>query len=977
MGRSAACGLEAAGPDAVRQPSRGLFANMPTAILVIMDKLIIKGAREHNLKNIDLELPRDKLIVISGLSGSGKSSLAFDTIFAEGQRRYVESLSAYARQFLGRMDKPDLDYIEGLSPAISIEQKTTHRNPRSTVGTVTEIYDYYRLLYARIGVPHCPSCGREIREQPVDQIIESIMAFGEGQKVQLLAPVVRGKKGEHQKIIEDARKTGFVRARIDGLLVDLGDGVKLDKQKKHNVEIVVDRLVITPDVRSRLAESVETALQAADGIMLVLRQGEAGDEEHFFSQKSACPDCGISIPELQPRLFSFNNPYGACPACSGLGIKMEFDPDLVIPDRSISFNEGGCVPYNPESAWHRSRFDSLAKHFRFSLDTPFAELPEKVMDAILYGSDEEIDVLYENREKTGRFEYRTRFPGILEDLKRRYLETQSTGIKDWLEKFMSQKHCEVCGGKRLKPEALAVTVGGRNIWDLAGLSVADSLVYFETTQFNDTEKQIAKQIFKEITARLGFMKNVGLDYLSLERKAGTLSGGEAQRIRLATQIGSSLVGVLYILDEPSIGLHQRDNQRLIDTLIYLRDIGNTLIVVEHDEQTLRTADHIVDLGPGAGVHGGYIVAQGTVQEVMKNTESLTGRYLAGTLSMDVPKERRPGNGNYLLLKNATEHNLKGIDVRLPLGAFTCITGVSGSGKSTLLSDVLYPAIANQVSRSNHVEGAYGSLEGIEFLDKVINIDQSPIGRTPRSNPVTYVGVFSAIRDLFAALPDAKTRGYKPGRFSFNVRGGRCENCQGDGTIKIEMNFLPDVYVTCDVCHGKRFNRETLDVRYKGRNIADVLDMTIEEAAEFFGPIPQIARKMDTLLSVGLGYIKLGQSALTLSGGEAQRVKLALELSRRSTGKTFYILDEPTTGLHFADVKQLMDVIQRLVDTGNTVVMIEHNLDVILQADHIVDLGPEGGDRGGGLVVSGTPEAVAACPQSYTGFYIREALERRP
>ncbi len=942
-----------------------------------MDKLIIKGAREHNLKNIDLELPRDKLIVISGLSGSGKSSLAFDTIFAEGQRRYVESLSAYARQFLGRMDKPDLDYIEGLSPAISIEQKTTHRNPRSTVGTVTEIYDYYRLLYARIGVPHCPSCGREIREQPVDQIIESIMAFGEGQKVQLLAPVVRGKKGEHQKIIEDARKTGFVRARIDGLLVDLGDGVKLDKQKKHNVEIVVDRLVITPDVRSRLAESVETALQAADGIMLVLRQGEAGDEEHFFSQKSACPDCGISIPELQPRLFSFNNPYGACPACSGLGIKMEFDPDLVIPDRSISFNEGGCVPYNPESAWHRSRFDSLAKHFRFSLDTPFAELPEKVMDAILYGSDEEIDVLYENREKTGRFEYRTRFPGILEDLKRRYLETQSTGIKDWLEKFMSQKHCEVCGGKRLKPEALAVTVGGRNIWDLAGLSVADSLVYFETTQFNDTEKQIAKQIFKEITARLGFMKNVGLDYLSLERKAGTLSGGEAQRIRLATQIGSSLVGVLYILDEPSIGLHQRDNQRLIDTLIYLRDIGNTLIVVEHDEQTLRTADHIVDLGPGAGVHGGYIVAQGTVQEVMKNTESLTGRYLAGTLSMDVPKERRPGNGNYLLLKNATEHNLKGIDVRLPLGAFTCITGVSGSGKSTLLSDVLYPAIANQVSRSNHVEGAYGSLEGIEFLDKVINIDQSPIGRTPRSNPVTYVGVFSAIRDLFAALPDAKTRGYKPGRFSFNVRGGRCENCQGDGTIKIEMNFLPDVYVTCDVCHGKRFNRETLDVRYKGRNIADVLDMTIEEAAEFFGPIPQIARKMDTLLSVGLGYIKLGQSALTLSGGEAQRVKLALELSRRSTGKTFYILDEPTTGLHFADVKQLMDVIQRLVDTGNTVVMIEHNLDVILQADHIVDLGPEGGDRGGGLVVSGTPEAVAACPQSYTGFYIREALERRP
>ncbi|WP_083819960.1 excinuclease ABC subunit UvrA [Gracilinema caldarium] len=940
-----------------------------------MDKLIIKGAREHNLKNIDLELPRDKLIVISGLSGSGKSSLAFDTIFAEGQRRYVESLSAYARQFLGRMDKPDLDYIEGLSPAISIEQKTTHRNPRSTVGTVTEIYDYYRLLYARIGIPHCPSCGREIKEQSVDQMVDTIMAFSERTRVQILAPVIRGKKGEHQKIIEDARKAGFVRARIDGLLVNLEDDIKLDKQKKHTIEIVVDRLVIGPEIRSRLAESVETALDLAEGIMQVLRSNGQEEDELFFSRQSACPECGISIPELQPRLFSFNNPFGACPACTGLGIKMEFDPDLIIPDKSLSFNEGGCIPYNPESAWNRSRFESLAKHLHFSLDTPFAELPKKVMDAILYGTDEAIDVVYENRERTGKFEYKSRFPGILEDLKRRYRESQSQGIKDWLEKFMSQKPCEVCGGRRLKPEALAVTVGGRNIHELSSLSVADSLQFFETIHFTDTERTIAKQILKEITARLGFMKNVGLDYLTLERKAATLSGGEAQRIRLATQIGSSLVGVLYILDEPSIGLHQRDNQRLIDTLLYLRDIGNTLIVVEHDEQTLRTADYIVDLGPGAGVHGGRVIAQGTPQEVMAVPESLTGQYLSGALFMEIPKKRRKGNGNYIRLKNATEHNLKGIDISIPLGAFTCITGVSGSGKSTLLSDVLFPAISNRVSNTSYPEGAYEAIEGVEYIDKVINIDQSPIGRTPRSNPATYVGVFSGIRDLFASLPEAKSRGYKPGRFSFNVKGGRCEHCQGDGTIKIEMNFLPDVYITCDVCHGKRFNKETLEVRYKGKNIAEVLDMTIEEAAEFFAFIPHIERKLDTLLSVGLGYIKLGQSALTLSGGEAQRVKLALELSKRSTGKTLYILDEPTTGLHFADVKQLMEVIQRLVDGGNTVIMIEHNLDVILQADYIIDLGPEGGDRGGSIVTTGTPEEVAACDKSYTGYYIREQLER--
>jgi excinuclease ABC subunit A len=943
-----------------------------------MDKLIIKGAREHNLQNIDLELPRDKLIVVSGLSGSGKSSLAFDTIFAEGQRRYVESLSAYARQFLGRMDKPDLDYIEGLSPAISIEQKTTHRNPRSTVGTVTEIYDYYRLLYARIGVPHCPVCGREIREQPVDSIIDTILGMGEGKRIQLLAPVIRGKKGEHQKIIEDARKAGFARARIDGvpLSLDGGEVVKLDKQKKHTIEIVVDRLVIGSDIRSRLAESVEAALEAADGIMLVLCQDAEGTTEHFFSQKNACPDCGVSIPELQPRLFSFNNPFGACPGCSGLGVKLEFDPDLVIPDRTLSFNEGGCVPYNPDSSWHRSRFDSLAKHYKFSLDTPFKELPKKIMDAILYGSKDEIKVRYENRDRTGHFEYQSRFPGVLEDLKKRYLETQSTGIKEWLEKFMSQKPCEDCGGKRLKDEALAVTVGGRNIWDLTNLSVTDSLKFFDTVRLDKNEKKIANQILKEINARLGFMKNVGLDYLTLERKSATLSGGEAQRIRLATQIGSSLVGVLYILDEPSIGLHQRDNQRLIDTLLYLRDLGNTLIVVEHDEQTLRTADHIVDLGPGAGVHGGRVIAQGSPREIMKVKESLTGRYLAGTLTMDIPKKRRQGNGNVIRITGVTEHNLKNIDVEIPLGVFTCITGVSGSGKSTLLSDVLYPALANRIYRSNHIEGSYKKIEGIEFIDKVIDIDQSPIGRTPRSNPATYVGVFTAIRDLFASLPESKMRGYRPGRFSFNVRGGRCENCQGDGTIRIEMNFLPDVYITCDVCHGKRFNKETLEIRYKGKNIADVLDMTIEEAALFFEYIPHVARKMDTLLSVGLGYVKLGQSALTLSGGEAQRVKLSLELSKRSTGKTLYILDEPTTGLHFADVKQLMEVIQRLVDQGNTVVMIEHNLDVLLQADYIIDLGPEGGDRGGEVIVCGSPEEAAAYQKSYTGAYIKSMMERR-
>ncbi|MDR2375033.1 MAG: excinuclease ABC subunit UvrA [Treponema sp.] len=979
-----------------------------------MDKLIIKGAREHNLKNIDLELPRDKLIVISGISGSGKSSLAFDTIFAEGQRRYVESLSAYARQFLGRMDKPDLDYIEGLSPAISIEQKTTHRNPRSTVGTVTEIYDYYRLLYARVGVPHCPICGREIREQSVDQIVDTILQMGNGRRIQLLAPVIRGKKGEHQKVIEDARKAGYSRARIDGVPVSLDEDIKLDKQKKHGIDIVVDRMVVGPGIRSRLSESVEAALEAADGLLLVAAQaGKEGPEsgvngangvngasdtngvsggggaeggaaeaawtEQFFSQKNACPDCGISIPELQPRLFSFNNPYGACPECSGLGVKLEFDPDLVIPNRELSYNEGGCVPYNPDSPWYRSKFEGLARHFKFSLDTPFKSLPKKIMNIIFYGSDEQVRFKYENRDGTNSASYKAGFPGILEELKRRYFETQSSGIKEWLEKFMSQKACEACGGRRLRPEALGVTVGrgegALNIHQLSSLSVNDSLVFFRNLALSRSEREIAAQILKEINARLGFMKNVGLDYLSLERKSASLSGGEAQRIRLATQIGSSLVGVLYILDEPSIGLHQRDNQRLIDTLLYLRDLGNTLIVVEHDEQTLRTADYLVDLGPGAGIHGGRVVAQGTPREVMRVPESITGQYLAGKISMKIPPQRRQGNGKTIRLEGVSEHNLKNIDVEIPLGIFTCITGVSGSGKSTLLSDVLYPALCNRIYGSSHQEGVYKNLTGVEHLDKVIDIDQSPIGRTPRSNPATYVEVFGEIRNLFAGLPDAKIRGYKPGRFSFNVRGGRCENCEGDGTIKIEMNFLPDVYITCDVCHGKRFNRETLEIRYKGKNIADVLDMTIEEAAEFFAPIPRIAHKMDTLLSVGLGYVKLGQSALTLSGGEAQRVKLALELSRRSTGKTLYILDEPTTGLHFADVKQLMEVIQRLVDQGNTVMMIEHNLDVLLQADYIIDLGPEGGDKGGEIIARGTPEKITGNSNSYTGFYINQMLSK--
>lgn len=940
------------------------------------EKLIVRGAREHNLKNIDVEVPRNKLVVVSGLSGSGKSSLAFDTIFAEGQRRYMESLSSYARQFLGRMDKPDIDYIEGLSPAISIEQKTTHRNPRSTVGTVTEIYDYYRLLYARIGVPHCPQCGREIKEQSTDQIIDTVMAWEEGSRIQVLAPVIHGKKGEHSKIFEDAKKSGFVRARVDGLMVNLEDSVKLDKQKKHSIELVIDRIVVNADSRKRVAASIETALQIANGITIVTRREGDQDVEYFFSQKNSCPDCGISMPELEPRLFSFNNPFGACPECTGLGEKQEFDIDLIIPDKTKSFEDGGIIPYNPDSAWNRVRFQALAETYGFSLSQSYESLTEEQQHILFYGSPDPIKFVYYKQSGEGHSVYNQKWIGIFADLKRRYNETYSNAQRENLEKFMSHKVCLLCGRKRLKKEALAITVGGKNIYDLTKLSVGESIDFFNNLVLTESEEMIAKQIRKEIQDRLGFMKNVGLDYLTLERQAATLSGGEAQRIRLATQIGSSLMGVLYILDEPSIGLHQRDNQRLIDTLTYLRDIGNTLIVVEHDEQTLRTADWIVDLGPGAGVHGGQVVASGTPEQVMKVPESLTGQYLAGTLTMEIPPKRRVGNGHYISIKGVTEHNLKNISVDIPLGVFTCITGVSGSGKSTLLSDVFFPAVSNKVMRSNLPVGAFKEITGLEHIDKVINIDQSPIGRTPRSNPATYVGVFDGIRELFASLPDSKARGYKSGRFSFNVKGGRCEHCQGAGTITIEMNFLPDVYIPCEVCHGARFNQETLDIRYKGKNIADVLDMTIEEAAEFFAHIPHIARKLETLLSVGLGYIQMGQSALTLSGGEAQRVKLANELARRSTGKTLYILDEPTTGLHFADVKQLMGVIQRLVDQGNSVVMIEHNLDVILQADHIIDLGPEGGFRGGSIVAVGTPEEVAQCKDSYTGYYIKEMLDRK-
>jgi excinuclease ABC subunit A len=938
-----------------------------------VDRIVIRGAREHNLKNIDLELPRDRLIVISGISGSGKSSLAFDTIFAEGQRRYVESLSSYARQFLGRLDKPDVDHIDGLSPAIAIEQKGTHSNPRSTVGTVTEIYDYLRLLYARIGIPHCPRCGREIREQSVDQIIDAVLAMPAGSRVWLLAPVVRGKKGEHQKIIEDARRAGFVRLRVDGEILSLDEPIKLEKSRKHSLEIVVDRLILGAGIAKRLADSTETALEVGGGQLLVLSRDGKSEREELFSQSGACPACGISVPELQPRLFSFNSPFGACPECSGLGVTLEFDPELVIPDRSRSINQGAILTHNPKANWHRSILEAVARRFRFSLDTPLAELPVETYKVLLAGSKEAIHVKYVNREQTGRFEYTSSFRGILNDLRRRYLETTSEGVKKWLEGFMRQRECPVCGGRRLRPESLAVTVAGMDIHALTSRSVRSGLEFFAGLQLPPTQAAIASQILKEIRARLAFLANVGLEYLTLERRASTLSGGEAQRIRLATQIGSSLVGVLYILDEPTIGLHQRDNQRLLATLQELRDLGNTLIVVEHDEQTLRAADYIVDLGPGAGRHGGEVIFAGSYSEILRHERSLTGQFLSGRQRIEGRPARREGSGKRLSLHGAAEHNLKNIDVAFPLGVLTVITGVSGSGKSSLLTDLLFPVLSNRVNRSRLPEGRYSAVEGVEEIDKVINIDQSPIGRTPRSNPATYVGLFTPIRLLFASLPEAKAKGYRPGRFSFNVKSGRCEHCQGAGTIKIEMHFLPDVYVTCDVCQGRRFNRETLEVRYKGKNIHEVLDLTVDEAYEFFRRLPALAHKLKILQEVGLGYVQLGQSALTLSGGEAQRVKLSLELARRSTGKTFYILDEPTTGLHFADVKKLLEVLHRLVDQGNTVVLIEHNLDVVKQADYLIDLGPEGGDAGGELVAEGTPEAVAKVTRSHTAAYLREVL----
>lgn len=938
-----------------------------------MSKLIIKGARVHNLKNIDLTLEKDKLIVISGLSGSGKSSLAFDTIFAEGQRRYVESLSAYARQFLGRMEKPDVDYMEGLSPAISIEQKSTHKNPRSTVGTITEIFDYYRLLWARCGVPHCPECGREISEMSVDQIIDVIFKNGgDGGRLIISAPVAIGKKGEFKKLFEDAKKSGYQRAKVDGKMMMLEEPINLDKQVKHTIDIVIDRLILKKEERQRLANSIETSNDMTDGLVKVtFIDGDGKEREEIYSERNSCPVCGVTLPEIEPRLFSFNNPYGACPDCKGLGFKTEFDPDLVIPDYSLSFNQGAIQTQNPTAEWSRVPFEALAKRYGFSLDTPFDKLPKEVIDIILYGSPERLEMEYKSKYDEGKM--LRPFSGVIKDLQRRYYETQSMQIRMWMSNFQKEDVCPTCHGERLRKEALAVTVNGLSIMEASRLSVKDSLKFFKSLTLTPSQMEISKQVLKEINARLQFLQNVGLGYLTLDRASATLSGGEAQRIRLATQIGSALSGVLYVLDEPSIGLHQRDNQKLIDTLKNLRDLGNTVIVVEHDESTIREADYVVDLGPGAGVKGGYVTAQGTPEEIAANPESITGAFLSGRMTIPVPSKRRKGNGHYLEITGAEKHNLKKIDVKIPLGKLVVFTGVSGSGKSTLLNEILLPAVRRKLNRKPEVLDGYTSLKGVQYLDKVINIDQSPIGRTPRSNPATYIGIFDGIRNLFASLPESKARGYKSGRFSFNVPGGRCENCQGDGTLKIEMNFLPDVYVECDVCHGKRFNKETLAVTYKGKNIAQVLDMTMSEASEFFAAIPSLKRKIDTICSVGLDYVKLGQSALTLSGGEAQRVKLALELSKIGTGKTLYVLDEPTTGLHFADVKKLMEVLNRLVDKGNTVVLIEHDLDVIKQADYLVDLGPEGGDEGGTVVCQGTPEQVSLCKASYTGYYLQKML----
>lgn len=961
----------------------------------------IRGANEHNLKNVNLEIPRNKFVVLTGLSGSGKSSLAFDTIYAEGQRRYMESLSSYARQFLGQMEKPDVESIEGLPPAISIDQKSTNRNPRSTVGTVTEIYDYFRLLYARIGIPHCPKCGKEIRKQSVDQMVDQVMALPQRSRIQLLAPVVRGRKGEHVKLLDQAKRSGYVRVRIDGSLYELTEEIKLDKNIKHNIEIVVDRLIVKPGIEKRLTDSMETVLDLANGLALVevqrakqdtqdaqTREEKSGAQQQKtegqeteilrFSQSFSCPDCGISIEEVEPRSFSFNNPFGACPDCYGLGYKMEFDIDLMIPDRSISILDGAITVMGWQSCTDKGSFtrailDALSKEYKFDLGTPFEKLSEKAQKVLIYGTDgKEVKVHYKGQRGEGVYD--VAFEGLIKNVERRYRETGSDVMKQEYESFMRITPCKSCGGQRLKPAALAVTVCDKNIYEITSMSIGELQKFLEEMELGEHQMMIGHQILKEIRARIGFLVDVGLDYLSLSRATGTLSGGEAQRIRLATQIGSGLVGVAYILDEPSIGLHQRDNDKLLNTLNSLRDLGNTLIVVEHDEDTMRAADFLVDVGPGAGEHGGEIIAAGSVEDVIANERSVTGAYLSGKLSIPVPQKRREPSG-WIEVRGARENNLKNINVKFPLGVMTCVTGVSGSGKSSLVNEILYKRLARELNRARTIPGKHKDLIGLEQLDKVIDIDQSPIGRTPRSNPATYTGVFDQIRDLFAATADAKARGYKKGRFSFNIKGGRCEACSGDGILKIEMHFLPDVYVPCEVCHGKRYNRETLEVKYKGKTIYDVLEMTVEEALKFFEHIPSIHRKIETLNDVGLSYIKLGQPSTTLSGGEAQRIKLATELSKRSTGKTVYILDEPTTGLHFADVHKLVDILRRLTEGGNTVIVIEHNLDVIKTADYIIDIGPEGGDRGGTVIAHGTPEEVAKVPQSYTGQYVARYLEK--
>ena len=941
----------------------------------MQENIIVKGARANNLKNIDVTIPRDKLVVMTGVSGSGKSSLAFDTIYAEGQRRYVESLSSYARMFLGQMDKPDVDYIEGLSPAISIDQKTTSKNPRSTVGTVTEIYDYLRLLWARAGTPHCPNCGKEIRQQTIDQIIDQVLALPEGTRIQVMAPVIRGKKGEHAKVLEDAKRSGYVRARIDGNLYELDEEIKLEKNKKHSIEIIVDRLIIRPDIRQRLTDSVETAAKLSGGLVIVNLLRE--EKDLSFSQNYACEDCGISMEELTPRMFSFNNPFGACPTCTGLGSQLKADPALIIQDGDKSILDGAISA----SGWNNIRgdgisrmyFDALSKKYKFSLTEPWDSLSDEAKNIILYGTKGELLELHYDQPR-GKGVLKQAFEGICNNIERRYQETQSDASRKELEELMSECPCPTCRGRRLRKESLAVTVGDQNIYDFTTLSVTDELKWVDELHLTEQQMLIADRILKEIRSRLGFLKSVGLGYLTLARSAGTLSGGESQRIRLATQIGSSLMGVLYILDEPSIGLHQRDNDKLLATLQRLRDLGNSLIVVEHDEDTMRSADYLIDIGPGAGVHGGRVVAAGTPAEVMANPDSLTGQYLSGKKKIEVPAVRRPGNGKVLKVIGAAENNLRHIDVEFPLGTFTVVTGVSGSGKSSLVNEVLFKRLGAELMRMKVRPGKCDRMEGLEYLDKVVNIDQSPIGRTPRSNPATYTGLFNDIRDLFASTQEAKSRGYGQGRFSFNVRGGRCEACSGDGLLKIEMHFLPDIFVPCEVCKGRRYNRETLEVRYKGKNIADVLDMTVDEALDFFSALPKLKKRLQTLQDVGLGYVKLGQPSTELSGGEAQRVKLATELSKQATGKTIYILDEPTTGLHSDDVRKLLEVLQRLVDAGNTVVVIEHNLDVIKCADHLIDLGPEGGDGGGTIVVTGTPEEVAACPASFTGQYLKRMLK---